>query len=71
MLIEESAMAYKEPMLFGYPKYEVEGAGRTLSDARELEKSKPGLYDAAIKHLKRKQNAIGEVIRAARKSKKA
>lgn len=62
-------MAYKEPMLFGFPKYEVESAGRTLSDARELEKSKPSLYVAAIKHLKRKQNAIGDVIRAAKRSK--
>jgi hypothetical protein len=70
MLTEESAMAYKEPMLFGYPKYEVENAGRTLEEARELEKTKPGLYGAAIKHLKRKQNAIGDVIRAAKRSKK-
>lgn len=58
----------KEPTLFGYPKYEVENAGRTLSEARELEKTKPGLYGAAIKHLEQKQKAIVDVIRAARKS---
>lgn len=71
MIVEgEPDMAYKEPKLFGYPKYDVENAGRTLSEARELEKSKPGLYDVAIKHLKRKQNAIGDVLRAAKRSKK-
>ena len=68
MLVEKTM---KEPMLFGYPKYEVESAGRTLSEARELEKTKPGLYDASIKHLKRKQNAIGDVIRAAKKTRKS
>jgi hypothetical protein len=69
-MLVRTKMAYKEPTLFGFPKYEVEQAGRTLSEARELEKAKPGLYAAAIKHLKRKQNAIGDVIRAAKKSKK-
>jgi hypothetical protein len=66
----ESTMAYKEPMLFGHPKYEVESAARTLEEARELEKSKPAIYAAALKHLKRKQNAIGDVLRAAKKTKK-
>lgn len=70
MLIEGKTMAYKEPMLFGHPKYEVENAADTLSKARELEKSKPAIYAAAIKHLKRKQNAIGDVLRAAKKSKR-
>ena len=60
----------KEPMLFGYPKYDVESAARTLEEARELEKAKPGLYTAAIKQLKRRQNAIGDVLRAAKKSKR-
>ncbi len=68
MLVEETTM--REPMLFGYPKYEVESATRTLSEARELEKVKPGLYVAALKQLKRKQNAIGDVLRAAKKSNK-
>lgn len=60
----------KEPTLFGYPKWDVENAADTLSKARELEKAKPGLYKAAIKQLERKQNAIGDVLRAAKKSKK-
>lgn len=68
MLVEKTVM--KEPTLFGYPKYEVESAARTLSEARELEIAKPGLYGAALKQLKRKQNAIGDVLRAAKKSKK-
>lgn len=59
----------KEPTLFGHPKYDVENAARTLREARELEKSKPGLYAAAIKQLNREQNAIGDVLRAAKKSK--
>ena len=58
----------KEPTLFGYPKYEVENAARTLSEARELEKAKPGLYGAAIKQLERQRKAIVDVIRAARRS---
>ena len=38
MIVEgATAMAYKEPMLFGYPKYEVESDGSTLSDAREFD----------------------------------
>ena len=68
MLVEQPTMA-KEPTLFGYPKYEVESAARTLSEARELEIAKPGLYAAAIKQLKRKQNAIGDVLRAANRAK--
>ena len=70
MIVEGKTMAYKEPMLFGYPKYEVESAARTLEESRELEKAKPGLYAAAIKQLKRKQNAIGDVLRAAKRSKR-
>ena len=58
----------KEPTLFGHPKYDVEDAARTLRKARELEKSKPGLYQAAIKQLEREQAAIVDVIRAARRS---
>ena len=69
MLVEQPTMA-KEPTLFGYPKYEVESAARTLEESRELEKAKPGLYAAAITELKRKQNAIGDVLRAAKRSKK-
>ena len=60
----------KEPTLFGYPKYDVEDAARTLEKSRELEKSNSGLYNAALKYLNRKQNAIADVIRAARKSKR-
>jgi len=59
----------KQEMLFGFPKYDVEDAARSLERARELEKAKPGLYKAAIKYLGRKQLAIADVIRAARKSK--
>ena len=70
MLVEETTMAYKEPMLFGYPKYKVESAARTLREARELEKVEPGLYAAGLKQLKREQTAIGDVLRAARKSKR-
>ena len=60
----------REPTLFGQPKYEVEDAARTLQKARELEKAKPALYTAAIKQLERQQNAIGDVLRAAKRSKK-
>ena len=68
MLVEETTM--KEPTLFGQPKYDVEDAARTLRKARELEKAKPALYLAAIKQLKREQNSIADVIRAAKKSKR-
>lgn len=68
MLVEKTMMA-KEPTLFGYPKYDVESAARTLEEAHELERAKPGLYEAAIKQLKRKQNAIGDVLRAAKRAK--
>ncbi len=60
----------KESTLFGEPKWDVEEAARTLSKARELEKSKPKLYAAALKQLRREQNAIGDVLRAAKRSKK-
>ena len=60
----------KEPTLFGYPKWDVESAARTLREARELEKAKPGLYAAGLKQLKREQRAIGDVLRAAKKSKR-
>ena len=63
-------MAHKEPMLFGHPKYKVESAARTLQEARELEQVEPSLYAAALKQLKRQQNAIGDVLRAAKRSKK-
>ncbi len=69
MLVEEPVMA-KEPTLFGQPKYEVESAARTLQEARELEKVKPAIYAAALKQLARTQNAIGDVLRAAKRSKK-
>ena len=48
----------------------MESAARTLEESRELEVAKPGLYVAAIKQLKRKQDAIGDVLRAAKRSKK-
>jgi len=67
MLVEKTM---KEPMLFGHPKYDVESAARTLEEARELERTKPSLYVAALKQLKRKQNAIGDVLRVAKKSNK-
>jgi hypothetical protein len=60
----------KVEKLFGFPKYDVEDAARTLERARELERAKPGLYGAAIKHLGRKQLAIADVIRAARQVKR-
>lgn len=55
--------------LFGQPKWDVEEASRTLSSARELEKTKPALYVAAIKYLERQQRTVADVIRAAKKSK--
>ena len=34
MIVEgETVMAYKEPMLFGHPKYKVESVAKTLSEA--------------------------------------
>jgi len=66
MLVEKTM---KEEKLFGFPRWDVESAGDTLSKARELERTKPGLYIAAIKHLERKQKAIGDVIRAAKRAK--
>ena len=59
----------KQEKLFGFPKWDVESAARTLEEARELEKSKPGLYGAAVKYLQRKQLAIVDVIRAAKRAK--
>ena len=70
MLVEEPTMVNREPTLFGQPKYEVESAARTLQEARELEKTKPAIYAAALKQLTRTQNAIGDVLRAAKRSKK-
>ncbi len=67
MLVEKTM---SEPTLFGQPKYEVESAARTLQEARELEKAKPAIYAAALKQLARTQNAIGDVLRAAKRSKK-
>ena len=67
MVIEGEPM--KEPTLFGQPKYEVESAAKTLQEARELERTKPALYAAAIKQLKRQQNAIGDVLRAVKRAK--
>lgn len=67
-MTEEPTMA-REEKLFGQPKWDVEEASRTLSKARELEKSKPTLYVAAVKNLKRQQAAIADVIRAAQKTK--
>lgn len=60
----------KEERLFGHPKWDVENAADTLSKARELEKSKPDLYVAAIKLLERRQKAIADVIRAAARTKR-
>lgn len=68
VMIEEKSMA-KEPKLFGQPQWDVEEAARTLSKARELEKSKPALYVAAIKYLEKQQKAVADVIRAAKKTK--
>lgn len=68
-MITEAKMP-KEEKLFGFPKWDVEEAARTLRKARELEKAKPGLYGAAIKQLEREQNAVADVIRAAKKSKR-
>ena len=67
MLVEKTM---REPTLFGQPKYEVEEAARTLRKSRELETTKPAIYAAAIKQLKREQNAIGDVLRAAKRSKR-
>ena len=67
MLVENTM---REPALFGQPKYEVEEAARTLQKARELEKTKPAIYAAALKQLTRTQNAIADVLRAAKRSKK-
>jgi hypothetical protein len=53
-----------EPKLFGQPKYEVESAADTLSRANELESTKPEIYAAAIKLLKKRQIAISAVLRA-------
>ncbi len=67
MLVEKTM---REPTLFGQPKYDVESAARVLREARELEKAKPAIYAAALKQLARTQNAIGDVLRAAKRSKK-
>ena len=67
MLIKGETMAQEK--LFGQDKWDVEEAARTLSKARELEKSKPKVYVAAIKYLERQQRTVADVIRAAKKSK--
>lgn len=58
----------KEEKLFGLPKWNVEQAADTLGKAQELELDSD-LYNAAIKLLKRRQNTIGSVLRAARRVK--
>ena len=65
----EGKTIMKEEKLFGFDRWNVESAARTLKEARELEKLKPGLYKAAIKQLGREQTAIADVIRAAKRSK--
>ena len=59
-----------EPKLFGQPKYEVESAANTLSEANELEMTKPVIYVAALKLLKKRQIAIGAVLRASASKRK-
>ena len=63
-MIGENPMT-REPQLFGQPKYEVESAADNLARAKELETTKPEIHAAAIKLLKKRQVAIGAVIRAA------
>lgn len=55
--------------LFGEDRWDVKEAARTLTKSRELEKTKPKVYLAAIKYLERQQRSVADVIRAAKKSK--
>lgn len=59
----------KEPMLFGHPKYEVESLADTIQRARESESTKPELYEAAMKLLRRRQTALSMILSARRKKK--
>ena len=59
----------REPKLFGQDKYEVERAADTLSQANELEMTKPEIHAAAIKLLKKRQIAISAVLAAVSKRK--
>ena len=52
----------KEEMLFGHPKYEVEGLADTIQRAEETKSTKPELYDAALKLLRRRQTALSAII---------
>jgi len=63
---EEMATS-REPMLFGFPKYEVESLADTIMRAKEAESTKPGLYGAAMKLLGRRKNALTAVLRAVSK----
>ena len=53
-----------EPMLYGYPKYEVEGLADTIMRAREAESTQPGLYKAAMKLLAKRHSTLSAVVRA-------
>lgn len=55
-------MAYKEPMLFGQRKYDVEEAARHLQKAKELEEANTPVYQAALKYLEREHKSIGAVL---------
>ena len=55
----------KQEMLFGHPKWDVENLADSIMRTKEMESTKPGLYEAAVKLLERRQKALGIVIRAA------
>ncbi len=50
--------------LFSEDKWEVENAADILTKARELEKTKPAIYVAALKLLKRRQVVIGAILKS-------
>lgn len=58
-------MSINEPKLFGQPKYEVERLADTLREAEEAKNTKPDLYEAALKLTKKRQIALGAVLKAA------
>lgn len=59
--------SHKEPMLFGFPEYEVKNLADTITRANEAKETNPGLYDAAMKLLKKRQTSLAAIIGAARK----
>jgi len=54
-----------EEKLFGHPKWEVESLADSITRVNEAKSTKPDLYEASIKLLRRRQTALSAVLKAA------